>query len=156
MAHFDPNAIFGTDTETNHPFMPPVLDEPETEEAPSPAPEFQEPEDTSPSARASSRTASPKGKRGRTPTRGKADVQKALHLRIPENEYTELKVACVYGRTTLNDFVRSAFMDSLKRTYECTDAGCGFRFTTRTTDGVEPPKAVMCPICGKKVSAVRY
>lgn len=156
MAHFDPSVILAGEDETEQIFTPPADEHPENStDVPASAGSDTEEPDTAPVKNA--RPVAPaKAKRGRSAPKSKSESCKALHIRVQEHEHTELKVACIYGKTNLNDFVRNAFMDALKRTYECVDADCGYRFTTRVTDGREPPKAIMCPICGKKVSAVRY
>ena len=109
-----------------------------------------------PAAKPSRASAGTKGKRGRPAKTAEDDTKKQLSFWTSIRERNELKVACIYAGTSVNDFSRNAVMDALHHTYECTSPDCGFQFTARITDGREPPKATTCPFCGQKISLIRY
>lgn len=100
------------------------------------------------------------GTRGakRSPSGKNADSVKRCQIGfwLTLSERRALRSVCVNNDTNITSFTSSAVLDAMRYTYECTSASCQCQFTLRSRDDTVPEKAVSCPVCGGKVSAVRY
>ena len=101
-------------------------------------------------------TGSRSGKRAAGARNSESTKRCQIGFWLTLSERRALRTVCVNNDTNITSFASSAVLDAMRYTYECTSAGCHCQFTLRANDDSAPAKAVRCPVCGEKVSAVRY